>query len=227
VDHRYQRRDATGFRVQSSRPGVAGFLWTLLTYPLVSVNPISLLFYGLMMWWVGGSLERSWGTRFYAIYFGLMSVITAVGLSAAAFLTNSEFIIDNWLPLAALIVAWCMLNPNEEIRLYGIIPILAKWLALGEVLLIFFIYSNFGERMNLLTGMCALTGCAASFAWVRTRAWHDIHLYSSMPVRQPKIKKKKVRRDDDFSWRDLNPLERVKRARRKKQFQRLFEDDDK
>jgi hypothetical protein len=135
--------------------------------------------------------------------------------------------LDNWLPLAALIVAWCMLNPNEEIRIWGIIPILAKWLALGEVLIIFFIYSNFGGRMNLLLGMCALIGCAASFAWVRTRAWHDIHLYSSMPVRQPKIKKKKVRRDDDFSWRDLNPFERIARARRKKQFQRLFEDEDK
>ena len=201
--------------------------WTLLTYPLVSINPISLLFYGLMLWWVGGSLERSWGTRFYAIFFGLMSVITALGLSAGAFLSNRAVVLDNWLPLAALIVAWCMLNPNEEIRIWGIIPILAKWLALGEVLFIFFIYSDFGGRMNLLTGMCALTGCAAAFAWVRTRAWHDIHLYSSMPIRQPKIKKKKVRRDDDFSWRDLNPLERMARARRKKQFQRLFEDEDK
>ncbi|HEX8236004.1 MAG TPA: site-2 protease family protein [Abditibacteriaceae bacterium] len=56
--------------------------------------------------------------------------------------------------------------------------------------------------------------------WFETR-------YESAGRRTPKIKKKKVRRDDDFSWRDLNPFERVKRARRKKQFQRLFEDDDK
>ena len=40
-------------------------------------------------------------------------------------------------------------------------------------------------------------------------------------------KKNRPRRDDDFSWRDLNPLERIARARRKKQFQRLFEDDEK
>jgi Zn-dependent protease len=46
--------------------------------------------------------------------------------------------------------------------------------------------------------------------------------------RPPRVPKKKPpRRDDDFSLRDLNPLERLARARRKKQFQRLFEDDEK
>lgn len=198
--------------------------WRLLTYPLVSVHPISLLFYGLVMWWVGGSLERSWGTRFFAIYFGLMAIISALGLSAgAATLGVTSLNVDNWLPLAALVVAWCMLNPNQEIRLWGVIPILAKWLALGEVLLIFFGYA----QMHLLLGFFALFGCAASFLWVRTRGWHDIHLYSSMPARQRARKPKRPRRDDDFSLRDLNPLDRLARARRKKQFQRLFEDDEK
>lgn len=198
--------------------------WRLLTYPLVSVNPIGLLFYGLMLWWVGGSLERSWGTRFFAIFFGLMSLITALGMSAgAATIGVQSFNIDNWLPLAALIIAWCMLNPDQEIRLWGVIPILAKWLALGEVLYIFFVYA----QAHVVLGMSALLGCAASFAWVRTRGWHDIHLYSSMPSRQRIRKPKPPRRDDDFSLRDLNPLERLARARRKKQFQRLFEDDEK
>ena len=202
--------------------------WTMVTYPLVSVDPISLLFYGLMMWWVGGSLERSWGTRFFAIFFGLMAVITALGLTAAAFLTSDTIRLDNWLPLSALIVAWCMLNPDQEIRLWGIIPILAKWLALGIVLLIFFNYSRLGAgNFNPLVGICALSGCAAAYAWVRTRAWHDIHLYSSMPVHNRQPKKKRARLDDDFSWRDLNPLERMARARRKKQFERLFDEDKK
>jgi membrane associated rhomboid family serine protease len=198
--------------------------WTLLTYPLVARDPIQLLFYGLVMWWVGGSLERSWGTKFFAVYCAVISVITALGISLGALLVNHTIFLDNWLTLSALIVAWCMLNPNQEIRLYGIIPILAKWLAVGTALIILFTYG----RSHFALGLCALVGCAASFWWVRTRAWNDVSLYSSMPVapRPSRASRpKRPRRDDDFSWKDLNPIERIKRARRKKQFERLMKDD--
>lgn len=197
--------------------------WTLLTYPFVSFDPIGLIFYGLWLYWVGGSLERSWGTRFYAGYLAAMSVITALGMSAGAALLHGIFPVNETLPLAALTVAWCMLNPDLEIRLWGIVPILAKWLAVGEVLIIFFTHA----RMHPLFGFFALSGCAASYLWVRTRAWSDVHLYSSMPY-APRPKKQKVQRgprDDKFSMRDLNPFERMARARRKKQFERLMKDD--
>lgn len=200
--------------------------WTALTYPLYSSDPLSLLFYGLWLWFVGGSLERSWSTRFFAIYFALMSVITAAGLTACSLIIKQPIFVSNYLPIAALTVAWCMLNPDLEIRLYGIIPILAKYLAVGECLIILFTYG----RQHPLAGVFALSGCAASFWWVRSRAWRDISLYSSMPTystSSPKVKKaKRNRRDDDFSIRDLNPFEKLARARRRKQFERLMREDE-
>jgi len=200
--------------------------WTALTYPLYSSDPIGLIFYGLYLWFIGSSLERSWGTRFFAMYFALMSVITAVGLTMCAFIIKAQIPVHNTLPITAMAVAWCMLNPDLEIRLYGIIPILAKWLAVGIVLILLFTYG----RQHPLAGIFALSGCAASYYWVRTRAWRDISLYSSMPnysSRAPKPKRKKRnRRDDDFSIRDLNPLEKIARARRRKQFERLMKDDE-
>lgn len=46
------------------------------------------------------------------------------------------------------------------------------------------------------------------------------------PRRSASTPRKKTRpRDDKFSLRDLNPLERIARARRKKQFERLMKDD--
>ena len=209
-----------------SAPNSWIFPWTALTYPLYSSDPIGLLFYGLWLWFVGSSLERSWSTRFFAIYFALLSVITAVGLTVCSFIINSQIPVSNWMPIAALTVAWCMLNPDLEIRLYGIIPILAKYLAVGQCLIILFTYG----RQHPLAGLFALSGCAASYWWVRSRAWRDISLYSSMPTystRAPKAKQpKRNRRDDDFSLRDLNPLEKMARARRKKQFERLMDDDE-
>ncbi len=199
--------------------------WTALTYPLYSSDPIGLLFYGLFLWFIGSSLERSWGTRFFAIYFFLMGVITAVGLTLCSFIIKTPLPVSNTMPLAALFIAWCMLNPDLEVRWMGLIPILAKWMAVGEVLFILFSYG----RIHPLAGVFALSGCAASYWWVRTRAWRDIALYSSIPYTPRPIKAKKPkrnRRDDDFSWRDLNPFEKMARARRKKQFERLMREDE-
>jgi Zn-dependent protease len=49
--------------------------------------------------------------------------------------------------------------------------------------------------------------------------------YAPRTQRAPRRKRPARPLDDRFTWRDLNPLERMARARRKKQFERLFEDD--
>jgi membrane associated rhomboid family serine protease len=196
--------------------------WTLLTYPLASFDVIGMLFYGIWLYFVGGSLERGWGTRFYAIFFALMTVVSALGLVAGAFLLRVPVMASNWLPIAALTLAWCMLNPNEEVRFNFFIPILGKWLALLEVVLIFFMYAG----AHPLMGFFALSGCAAAFTWVRYRPWRDLGHYTVRRKSRSRIVKPGARpRDDRFTWRDLNPLERIARYRRRKQFERLMKDD--
>ena len=195
--------------------------WTAFTYPLLALDPIGMLFYGLILWWIGGSLERSWGTKTFALFFGAMTLISALSISLGTWLLKlGQMPVYYQLPLAALTVAWCALNPNLEIRIYGIIPVLAKWLGVGTALIVFFTHA----RPSLLMGLFALAGCAASFWWIRARGWRDSFSYA---YRAPVPKPKPNKRDDDFSIGDLNPLERWKRARRKKKFQRLFEDDEK
>jgi membrane associated rhomboid family serine protease len=196
--------------------------WTLWSYPLVSLDVIGMLFYGIWLFFVGGSLERGWGTRFYGIFFALMTVISALGLIAGSFLLHVPVVVNNWLPIAALTLAWCLLNPNEEVRFYFFIPIQAKWLALLEVVIIFFSYAN----AHPLMGIFALSGCGAAFAWVRHRPWRELGKYTVRNKPRSRIVKPGARpHDDRFTWRDLNPLERIARARRRKQFERLMKDD--
>jgi membrane associated rhomboid family serine protease len=198
--------------------------WTLLTYPLLAGDPIGLLFYCLLLWWFASSLERAWGTRTFAIFFGAMSVISALSLSLGVWLLKLGAIgVFYSLPLAALTVAWCALNPNETIRIYGIIPVLAKWVGVGTALIVFFGHAG----IHLLLGFFALASCAASFYWIRARGWRNSFNYAYRAPQPKPAKKKRGPHDDDFSIKDLNPLERWKRARRKKQFQRLFEDEKK
>jgi membrane associated rhomboid family serine protease len=50
--------------------------WRLLTYPLVTWGSIiGLIFDGFLLWMVGGSLERSWGTKTLAVFYLALSVV--------------------------------------------------------------------------------------------------------------------------------------------------------
>lgn len=198
--------------------------WTLLTYPLLAGDPIGMLFYCLWLWWIGASLERSWGTRTYALFAAAMTIISALSLTLGTGLLHTGPIpVFYTLPLAGLTVAWCALNPHQVIQIYGIIPILAKWLGVGTVLIEFFVYA----RINLLLGLFAIAACGASYYWIRVRGWREAFTYAYRAPQPKQPKKKRGPRDDDFSLKDLNPIEKWKRAQRKKKFQRLFEDDDK
>lgn len=205
--------------------------WRIFTYSIVSTDIVGLLFFGLSLWWVGSSLERSWGTPFYALFWCAMCAITALAMSLACFILRGAFPVGYWLPLSALIFAWCIINKNEEIRIYGIIPVLGKWLAVAEVLIIFFTHA----RIHPLLGVFALSGCGAAYLWMQSRAWAGVNLYSNMPTwrwgagaapKKPKLKLVPNKpKDDRFSLRDLNPFEWFARARRKKQFEKLMRDD--
>jgi membrane associated rhomboid family serine protease len=222
-------------------PGSLARPWTVLTYPLLSASILQMLFYGLFLYWIGSSLERSWGTRFYAIYFGAMSVISALGIALGYYVLQVQFDwAENWLPVAALTLTFCLLNPGEQISIWGVLPITAKWLAVAEVVIVFFLYAQ--NHAHPLMGFFALAGCGAAYLWVRTRAWRDIatfsrqrptssfrptkeQLYSSGPLPRRRTKAQRPPKDDETLH--LNPLDRLARWRRRRQFERLFEDDKK
>lgn len=198
--------------------------WTAITYPLVMLDPLSLVFYGITLWWIGASLERSWGTKFYAIFFAIMAILGALFLSAAAFLTKSEFPASGWIPLTALLAAWCALNSEEMVSLWGVVPLLAKWLGVGAIAILFVYFA----RANPLFGVAAIAPSGAAWWWAKNRAWRDMAAFSSIgapraSTRQPKKPSRPP--DDKFDLKSLNPLERRARAKRKKQFERLMKDD--
>lgn len=89
-------------------------------------------------------------------------------------------------------------------------------LASGQLFLFFLAFAGFMTCYQTRMNLSALA----------EEAWSDSQSFSSS-YRAPKSKKKpRNRRDDDFSLRDLNPFERMARARRRKQFARLIEEDE-
>lgn len=109
--------------------------WAILTYPwayLPLVRPfgiIEVLFLGLILIQFGGSAERELGSRKFGLF--LLSMIAvpplAVGLGALI-LGSSLTLAGPWLAVGGIIVAWATRNPNAPVMLWGIIPLLGKWI---------------------------------------------------------------------------------------------------
>ena len=125
---------------------LSGQVWRLITWIFLPLNSniifvaIALYFY----YFVGSTLEREWGTAKFTIYYIsgiLLNIIYgfvmryAVGVNA---MIVPSIIVPNYLNLS-MFFAFATLFPDVTVRLFFIIPIKVKWLALINA--VYFIYA--------------------------------------------------------------------------------------
>ena len=184
--------------------------WSILTYPLIGAGGIVwVLLGGYMMWLFGGSLERAWGAVDYVRFLVLVTAVTAGGLwIGAALLGRPASLAGLGMPLAAATVAWAAINPSERLLLYFVLPIEARWLAIGAAVLVFFSFS-------FPLGLFALGGCAVAWWYVRPGR----SLFSRGP---PRTRSRLTGRPERRTT--LNPLALYRRWQLKRRFTRLMRD---
>ena len=142
-------------------PGnLPGFFWTFLTYPLVNRDFLSIIFAGLWLWFVGGSLERTWGTGIYMSFCLLVTLVTGGAMALAAIITKIPYypIIGLWLPLVGITWAWAKVYPEREVMFWGIFPIKAIWLAWIDAGITFFTYLQINNKTNFFMALAAISG---------------------------------------------------------------------
>jgi len=195
--------------------------WTFVTYPIIAASGgvISILFSAYWLWMAGGSLERSWGTQRFAMFFLLASVISAAGLFAGGVVISTLFagnvphifLAGLWLPIAAVTIAFAMLNPEQQIMFMFVLPLKLKYLALIDVVMVLVSYGS----NHILLGIFALAGCAYAYWFVRPGRF-------SMPARKQRGEVVRVF-DKPNLLRRLNPFTRIKEYRDKQKLKKLFE----
>jgi hypothetical protein len=121
-------------------------------------------------------------------------------------------VIGLWLPLAGVTVAWAMLNPEQQILFFFIIPMKLKYLALLDVALVLISYG----QIHLALGLFALLGCAFSYWYILP---HDFGLSRSRDRGQ--VVRVHPRRG---FLHKLNPFGWIKEKRDKDRLKKLFED---
>ena len=112
---------------------LAGEVWRLLTFVFVPRTSgiwliIELYFYYL----IGSTLERAWGAGKFTIYYLCGMIITIVyGILASLITGRNLALTGSYLNLSMFFV-YATLWPENQVRLFFIIPIKVKWLAWVE-----------------------------------------------------------------------------------------------
>jgi hypothetical protein len=103
-----------------------GEVWRLITFLFIPPpsTPIWILINLYFTWWVGSSLEGSWGAFKFNAYY-LLGALATIG---AAVLTGPTTNI--WLD-ASLLLAFATVFPDVQILLFFILPLRVKWLGVA------------------------------------------------------------------------------------------------
>ena len=116
-----------------------GQIWRLISFSFISthINPIFLFITLYLSFFLGTSLEHSWGTAKFTVYYLLsVTLLAATGMfmyllpipaSAAA-----GFFVSGYSVHTFLIMAFATLYPNTPFRLFFIIPVPAKWIGIAS-----------------------------------------------------------------------------------------------
>jgi membrane associated rhomboid family serine protease len=167
-------------------PGLvwAGQIWRLFTWTFFELDPLSLIFWAMIMLFFGRELYYVWGRRrFVALYVGISAAAGAVTSVAAYFwpAVLSQSYISAW-PLAeAFTVAWAVLFPSRQILLYFVLPVGGRtllYLTVGGVLL-FALMQGFAPYLPHFTAMLLMLAYLGEFnlrtSWLRLRYWTVSH----------------------------------------------------
>lgn len=109
-----------------------GEFWRVVTYALLPTSDgifllITLMFY----YWLGQTLEQLWGSTKFTFYYVSGVLLTAIGSIIAYFIDGFSFPIYGATYVnMALFFAYALSFPDAMVRIYFLIPVKMKWLAL-------------------------------------------------------------------------------------------------
>lgn len=112
---------------------LAGQVWRIITFLLVPQThsvlwiAVSVYFY----WFLGRDIEDSWGSHNLTLYV-LLGAAMLIGVGFLTGFASSHYL------YFSLFLVYAYLNPNREIRLFALIPLAAKWIALIDI--VFMLY---------------------------------------------------------------------------------------
>ncbi|WRS27236.1 rhomboid family intramembrane serine protease [Oscillospiraceae bacterium MB08-C2-2] len=135
-----------------SRPLIlSGQIWRVVTFlflPPVSSSFLLVLISLYFFYFIGNSLEDTWGRFYFTVYY----LLGAVGAIIAGFISG---IGDNTYLNLSLFLAFAQLFPDFEVRVFFLFPLKVKYLAYLDwgLFALSFIFGGWSSRAAILMSM--------------------------------------------------------------------------
>jgi membrane associated rhomboid family serine protease len=165
-----------------------GLIYQLVTFPLIEHGLFSVLFSGLILWFIGSELESSWGMRRY-IYF----LLSCLGFGALFFILVATSFSIYAAPLSGmsgvasgLCIAYAVLYPDRIFTFMLLFPMRARYFCL--ILAALSLYNGFFSPAK--AGAWGQIGMMlGAFLWV---AWQTGLLSQSLAKAKKRVPKSKA-----------------------------------
>jgi membrane associated rhomboid family serine protease len=182
-----------------------GQVWRLVTWVFPQGDPLTLLFAGFVLHWLGRDLANTWSERrFLQVFFGYAAWAAFwTTLVAAIWAGANRDTVGAWAVVNALLVGWAFSRPGAQINLFGIVPMTAQvfgWLLVGGTVL--FAISSPGGAGEYVPHLAAIVlafilnaGITPRRLWLKAKlAWTEARIKRSRGHLRP------VPRDDKSKW---------------------------
>lgn len=195
--------------------------WTLITYPFDgTAGPIGILFAGLWMYSIGTSVENDLGSlKYFLVLLVFVALCPLFIFLGSKVMSEMGLMHGPWPVVEAVTILWATRAPRAQVRLYGVLPIEARYLAWFGAALIFF-----SARPLVAPFLLIPLGLLWAFAA------NKLPIAYGKPRRSdPTGRYRKHWKEDEGYFSDVKrrEKEREERERLRKLFEGSLKDDDK
>lgn len=199
--------------------------WTWFTYPFMELPSFWIIISLYILYSLGGMLERSWGSRNFAVLFLAFSAIGALAFVPTLYLFGKPVQLDGLtIPLTALITAWAALDPEAEVNFWGVTVktklVAALWVGLT--------YFSFGlQYRDPFLALFVLAAPAAAWCYVRKMPRLSLGYRAPAPRRpEPLLREEPLGRERERVNKGFNPLRKRQEQMEIERLRKLLGDDD-
>ncbi len=142
-------------------------IWQLVSYMFLHGSITHILFNMLMLWMFGAAVEQTWGTRRFLQYYFICGIGAGVSvvLANVAFGDPLQAVIGASGAIYGLLIAFGMLFPDQEILLFLLFPVKAKYAVMIFAAIEFFALPQGGPVSHL----AHLGGMLVGYIYIKTQ----------------------------------------------------------
>jgi membrane associated rhomboid family serine protease len=151
-----------------------GYVWTVVTSPLLETRFIELLINLFVLWAFVPTLERFWGTARFYRFVAITSIAGVLAGILVGLATGADVPIYGLSPMIlASIVAFGVIYARQPVQVFGVLPLTGRQMMYG-FLAVYGAVTLFGRQWEMgaaLAGACLAAAILTSKRWSPALAW--------------------------------------------------------